>query len=130
MDVWNTPELLIVHMKRFQNSRTASDKISTFVDFPLNGLDMAPFVKAQKMVGQTIYDLYAVSNHMGGLGGGHYTAYGKNPINNKWYLFDDSRVSRIEGNVKETVVSSSAYVLFYQRRKPVDTSSTKTAKTD
>lgn len=25
-----------------------------------------------------IYDLYAVSNHYGGTGGGHYTAYGKN----------------------------------------------------
>ena len=25
-----------------------------------------------------LYDLYAVSNHFGGLGGGHYTAYCKN----------------------------------------------------
>jgi len=25
-----------------------------------------------------LYDLYAVSNHFGGLGGGHYTAYAKN----------------------------------------------------
>ena len=23
-----------------------------------------------------MYDLFAVSNHMGGMGGGHYTAYG------------------------------------------------------
>ena len=36
------------------------------------------------------YDLYAVSNHYGGLGGGHYTAYGKN--NGKWYEFNDSSV--------------------------------------
>ena len=27
-----------------------------------------------------IYDLYAVSNHFGGTGGGHYTAYGKNCV--------------------------------------------------
>ena len=24
-----------------------------------------------------VYDLYAISNHYGGLGGGHYTAYAK-----------------------------------------------------
>lgn len=29
------------------------------------------------------YELYAISNHYGGLGGGHYTAYGKN--RGKWY---------------------------------------------
>jgi hypothetical protein len=27
---------------------------------------------------QAKYELYAVSNHYGGLGGGHYTAYAKN----------------------------------------------------
>lgn len=27
-----------------------------------------------------IYDLYAVSNHFGGMGGGHYTAYAKNYV--------------------------------------------------
>ena len=30
---------------------------------------------------------------MGGLGGGHYTAYAKNPTKNKWYEFDDSSCS-------------------------------------
>jgi ubiquitin carboxyl-terminal hydrolase 4/11/15 len=29
------------------------------------------------------YELYAISNHFGGLGGGHYTAFGKN--NGEWY---------------------------------------------
>lgn len=32
---------------------------------------------------EPIYDLYAISNHYGGLGGGHYTAYAKN--GGKWY---------------------------------------------
>ncbi len=27
---------------------------------------------------QLIYDLYAVMNHFGNIGGGHYTAYAKN----------------------------------------------------
>ncbi len=29
------------------------------------------------------YELYAISNHYGGLGGGHYTAYAKN--GEKWF---------------------------------------------
>lgn len=41
---------------------------------------------------QLIYDLYAVSNHYGGLDGGHYTAYCKNPVANEWFDFDDSQV--------------------------------------
>jgi ubiquitin carboxyl-terminal hydrolase 4/11 len=31
-----------------------------------------------------VYDLYAVSEHMGGMGGGHYTAVAQNPENQKW----------------------------------------------
>ena len=62
-----------------------------------------------------IYDCYAVSNHYGGMGGGHYTAYCKNGDN--WYEFDDSRVSSIkEHKVKQTIVTSAAYNIFYRRR--------------
>lgn len=46
--------------------------------------------------------------------GGHYTAYAKNPLSNKWYYFNDSSVSEVR-DLRE-IVSSSAYVLFYKRR--------------
>ena len=39
------------------------------------------------------YNLIAVSNHYGGLGGGHYTAFAKNCIDKQWHYFDDSSVS-------------------------------------
>jgi hypothetical protein len=62
-----------------------------------------------------IYDCYAVSNHFGGMGGGHYTAFAKN--GDKWYEFDDSRVSRVpDEQIESTVVSSAAYNIFYRRR--------------
>lgn len=51
---------------------------------------------------------------MGGLGGGHYTAYAKNFIDNKWYDFNDSSVTPVADPSR--VVSSVAYVLFYRRR--------------
>ena len=44
---------------------------------------------------QIIYVLYGIVNHYGTMGGGHYTAYCKNFLNNKWYEFDDSRVSEV-----------------------------------
>jgi ubiquitin C-terminal hydrolase len=44
---------------------------------------------------KAIYDLYAVSNHYGSLGGGHYTAMCKNPVFDIWAEFDDSSVSKI-----------------------------------
>jgi ubiquitin carboxyl-terminal hydrolase 4/11/15 len=60
-----------------------------------------------------VYDLYAVSNHYGGLGGGHYTAYCQMPDDGKWYTFDDSSVTEVNNS---SVKSSAAYVLFYRRR--------------
>ncbi len=100
-----------------------------------------------------MYTLVGVSNHMGSLGGGHYTAYVhrggeaaspyptalhwhpvwrlaplcvchldplcgavvrdcRNADDNKWYNFNDSRVSPTSaGSLDE----STAYLLFYQR---------------
>lgn len=83
-------------------------KLETLVDFPLNGLDLTKYVingnvpetystetpeqNGENLEGniieilldkRVIYDLYAVSNHFGGLGGGHYTAYAKNHVHHK-----------------------------------------------
>lgn len=57
------------------------------------------------------YDLFAVSNHYGGLGGGHYTAFAKK--NNEWNEYDDSSVRPAE---KSQIITPAAYVLFYKRR--------------
>jgi hypothetical protein len=61
-----------------------------------------------------LYDLYAVSNHYGSLAFGHYTAYAKNCETGKWYDFNDSSVSELDGS--HEVVSPAAYVLFYIRK--------------
>lgn len=68
-DLWRLPDILIIHLKRFNYSRWSRDKINTLVDFPLTGLDLSEFV-ANPAHKSDIYDLFAVSNHMGGLGGG------------------------------------------------------------
>jgi len=113
--IYRAPPILIVHLKRFHYSASTHrrDKIDTFIDFPLSGLDLTSEVMHWDAESKPIYDCYAVSNHYGGLGGGHYTAYGLND-DGTWGHYDDSRVS---SNVDpKDVVSSAAYVLYYRRR--------------
>jgi ubiquitin C-terminal hydrolase len=72
-DLWKLPEILVIHLKRFNYTRHNRDKIGDYVEFPMEGLDLSDHVVNPDEKGSAIYDLYAVSNHMGGLGGGHYT---------------------------------------------------------
>ena len=60
-----------------------------------------------------VYKLYGIINHIGSLNGGHYTAVCRNPFNNKWYNFNDSRVSQTSINFP--IDSSSAYIVFYKK---------------
>ena len=59
------------------------------------------------------YSLFAVVNHYGNMGFGHYTAYAKNHIEDKWHYFDDSRVAP---ETSDSVCTPAAYVLFYKRK--------------
>lgn len=122
MDVWSTPDVLILHLKRFsyvQQFFVTREKIEEVVSFPLEGLDLRPIIRGPiEPTAPPIYDLYAVSEHSGGLGGGHYTAVGRNFRNGKWYSFNDSYVNEIsdESGLESHIITSRAYVLFYKRR--------------
>jgi ubiquitin carboxyl-terminal hydrolase 4/11/15 len=74
------------------------------------------------------YDLYAVSNHYGGMGFGHYTAFARGWSEQDkypgWFSFDDSSVTPVHPH---QVKSNAAYILFYKRRK-LDISSFSKAK--
>ncbi|GMG30658.1 unnamed protein product [Ambrosiozyma monospora] len=112
IQLWSAPDILTIHLKRFENSKSFSDKIDINVNFPIEGLDMTKHVVGAQ--GQPlIYDLIGVDNHFGGLGGGHYTAYVKNFIDDKWYYFNDSSVSPAD---PAQSVTGSAYLLFYRKR--------------
>lgn len=64
-----------------------------------------------------LYDLYAVVNHVGALGGGHYFAYVLSEADGKWKCFNDHQCKDVDEN---EVVSSTAYILFYRRRDVKD----------
>ncbi|KAJ6534629.1 hypothetical protein DFH09DRAFT_1284138 [Mycena vulgaris] len=131
-DLWKAPDVLVVHLKRFSNSRTLRDKIDAFIDFPVDGLDLGDMsgergaAKRLLEAGESleglqlgnldeplIYDLFGVDEHIGGLGGGHYRAYALNHANNTWYHFDDSYVTAARA---QDAVNANAYLLFYRRR--------------
>lgn len=73
----------------------SQEKVSDFVDFPIEGLDISPYILGGSKTNPIIYDLYAVSNHYGSLNGGHYTAYAYNSVLQKWFDFNDSSVNGV-----------------------------------
>ena len=109
MELYYLPKLLIICFKRFVRESYRWRKNEQFVDFPINNLNMGNY-----MIGpdkdHSIYNLFAVSQHYGSTGFGHYTAVCKNF--DKWYSYNDSSVHPCNENDAR---SSAAYVLFYRR---------------
>ncbi len=111
MDIWNPPQILIIHLKRFSNLRMIfREKLSTFVEFPTQEvLDLSNFVKIDK---EAKYRLFAVINHYGNVFGGHYISVLKNRADDRWYRYDDATVTPVD---ESSILSEAAYVLFYKK---------------
>ncbi|KAM9377950.1 ubiquitin carboxyl-terminal hydrolase 3 [Pholidichthys leucotaenia] len=108
------PKVLCLHLKRFHWTAFLRNKVDTYVEFPLKGLDMRGYLLEPEKVlpGSCLYDLVAVVVHHGsGVGSGHYTAYGSHE--GRWYHFNDSTVTLTN---EETVRKAKAYILFYVER--------------
>ncbi|XP_034633913.1 ubiquitin carboxyl-terminal hydrolase 33 isoform X1 [Trachemys scripta elegans] len=110
--VQNFPEILCIHLKRFRHELMFSTKIGTHVSFPLEGLDLQPFVAKDSPAQIVTYDLLSVICHHGTASSGHYIAYCRNNLNNLWYEFDDQSVTEVP---ESTVQNAEAYVLFYRK---------------
>ncbi|RLN91817.1 hypothetical protein BBJ28_00005522 [Nothophytophthora sp. Chile5] len=132
--IWRLPDLVMVQLKRFQYLENQhKQKVRALVDFPLKGLDFSRWMGHQEEGDASVYDLYAVANHVGGLTRGHYTAYcrydtdlpesaalftptergGDVQCPELWFRFDDEKVAEIAAG---DVITDAAYVLFYKRR--------------
>ncbi|OHT00047.1 hypothetical protein TRFO_33332 [Tritrichomonas foetus] len=59
-----------------------------------------------------VYKLVAVSQHIGSLHGGHYTAQCMRE--NEWFTFNDRLVQK-SNFVANEIASDKAYLLFYTR---------------
>ena len=112
MDLFYLPKILIICLKRFIKDSDSSywDKNEDEVIFPVNDMDMKNFVTGPDK-DHSKYDLFAVSQHYGSTGGGHYTAVCKN--DGKWFSYNDSSCHETSVN---DALTSAAYVLFYRRQ--------------
>ncbi|XP_058801569.1 ubiquitin carboxyl-terminal hydrolase 33 isoform X2 [Phymastichus coffea] len=111
--VLELPEVLCIHLKRFRHELMFSSKIASYVSFPLDNLDMRPYLHKDCVSKVTTYNLISVICHHGTAGGGHYVCYALNAITNQWFEFDDQCVTPVS---PETVKNCGAYVLFYKKR--------------
>lgn len=104
----NSPETLIIVIKRFQYNRGLWSKIRETVDFP-HILDISAYIVGKKKENGT-YKLKAVGNHLGNLGSGHYFAYCQE--DDEWFEYNDENISKIQS---DKIVTNSAYTLFYEK---------------
>jgi ubiquitin C-terminal hydrolase len=107
---WNFPKILVITLKRFLVDYRNIRRLNHLVDCPLEGLDLSKYVEGYNSE-KYIYDLYGVSNHMGGSMGGHYTSYIK--TEKGWVHFNDESLARMES---EPIITPMAYCLFYKLR--------------
>jgi len=115
--IWDAPDILIIHFKRFKQGMYQFVKKDDFIDFPIDNLDITKYIHPQNRYKNYTYDLFAINNHTSfnrtGISFGHYYSYCKNEINCKWYNFDDDDVNEIDTSKIKT---KYAYILFYKRR--------------
>lgn len=104
---WSLPKVLVVNLNRWN---LYGRKVHTLVDTPLCDVNLSMYVNGYEAEG-SIYTLYGVCNHMGGSGGGHYTAHVRN-ANGNWYKYNDTRVIKIQ---EKNVITCDSYCLFYRR---------------
>eukprot|EP00948_MAST-09A_sp_MAST-9A-sp1_P002675 g2675.t1 len=136
MELWKVPPVLIIHLKRFTFDSSAGfgrgggfgsrggfhspSKSNVQIRYPLKKFNLAKYLGIQPGKTHrkdTIYDLYAVSNHFGNFGGGHYTAYARNRFDSSWLNFDDRRCEKIDEN--DVSANPNAYLLFYRARQQI-----------
>ena len=77
MELWRLPDVLVVHLKRFEfRNVLRREKLETFVDYPVEGLDMSKHcgpIQENGFVDEQIpavYDLFGVVQHFGRAGFG------------------------------------------------------------
>ena len=110
---WNFPNILVIALKRF--SPCGEYKMNNQIQFPIQDLNLSKYVSGYHP-NKYVYDLYGICNHMGGIHGGHYTAYVKNS-EEKWIHYNDTNVDIVQDPC--SMITPSAYCLFYRKKNNV-----------
>ena len=106
--LYSAPNNLIINLNRGKGA-----VYECKVNFP-EQLNLFNFVTYKN--GITVFELYAVICHLGPSSmSGHFVAYCRNRIDNKWYLFNDGLVSLCNRNYQYQ--DGMPYILFYRALK-------------
>jgi ubiquitin carboxyl-terminal hydrolase 2/21 len=119
------PNVLVLHLKRFEATQTTNDdgtitfgmkKVQTKVKFPTIDYNASSIAyDSNTLPSQPMYNLFAVCNHVGEtMSCGHYTATCIDPHTNSWYSFDDKDVQKLS---EPNFNYSEAYMLFYVKNE-------------
>ena len=104
--LWRTSDVLFILLKRYHKN----NKINRFLEYPIQ-LNLKDF-NINHSNKKNEYSLQSMAIHSGGLNGGHYYALCKNYLDDSWYEYNDSNVSKITNN---KVLCYSPYLLVYKR---------------
>jgi ubiquitin C-terminal hydrolase len=104
----NCPEVMTIILNRGKGN-----EFDVEFDFPFR-IDINNYVIYKNRC--TIYDLIGVLVHTGGNDmSGHFFAFCKSNIDNNWYIYNDSFVSKCDDNYAYKIKNTGLpYVLFYQ----------------
>lgn len=110
---WKLPEYLVITIKRYGNTLK---KNMCELDFPHENLNLKELKIQNQYTTNENYTLYGVIEHHGHLNTGHYVAYVKNPLLNKWFLCNDAKINSIQDEeIKDHIDKRNAYMLFYKK---------------
>ena len=115
MEIYKTPEYLIIQLKRFKQrgvlmSNILGNKNETLIDYK-EILNLNDFVVGPDKE-KSIYLLYGVVIHKKILNGGHYYSFCKN--NGDWLFYND-----LEAGYCHDPINKDAYLLFYKRKSNI-----------
>ena len=103
--LYSGPTYLIINLNRGKGA-----VYECKVNFP-EQLNIFNFVTYKQ--GITVYELYAVISHLGPSSmSGHFVAYCRNRMDNKWYLYNDALVNLCDKPQQYT--EGMPYILFYK----------------
>ena len=105
-----TPEMLILHLKRFTYDKHGFSKKNS------KEVLYSPVIE----INESEYHLSSVINHLGHTDGGHYTSFCQENVSGRWYSYNDKDVTEIDVSETHSKNRRNAYILFYQKAKEQD----------
>lgn len=113
ISIFKSPEIITLHLKRFEFSNMNTHKLTKFISYP-NKFNFRPYMIKEQSKRPLWYNLKSVIVHSGNsVETGHYFCYIKDEKNN-WYRMNDEEVERV---TLHEVLNQEAYILMYENEE-------------